>query len=149
MSKARTVNIEQVEALLASIRTKIHSIPTKQKVFKDVTFAQLKVLRFLATRQSASMTDIAQALDVALPTASGLVDNLVQTGYLKRHHQTTDRRLVLVGPTAKVRKLLGALTESRQELLRKIRNSLTPANWTKFVAALQTINAILEPEKEL
>jgi DNA-binding MarR family transcriptional regulator len=83
MTRKRESEIDKLGLLLESIRNKIHSIPTRKMVCRDVTFAQLKVIRFLSYHDNVPMTDIAKALGVTLPTATGLVDNLVNNEYLK------------------------------------------------------------------
>ncbi|MFH1230636.1 MAG: MarR family transcriptional regulator [Planctomycetota bacterium] len=147
MSSKQSISIVEVRTLFANIRRKIHSIPTKQKAYKDVTFAQLKVLRFLSLKDSAPMTDIARALAVTLPTATGLIDHLVENDYLKRRHQSSDRRSVHAELSVKGHKLLNAISKKQIEQFMKIRDSMRPDKWEKFVQALQTIDSLLESEK--
>ncbi|MFH0888446.1 MAG: MarR family transcriptional regulator [Planctomycetota bacterium] len=149
MARKQESQIDKLEILLANIRRKIHSIPTKQIVYKDVTFAQLKVIRFLSHKTNAPMTDIAQALSVALPTATGLVDNLVHNGYLKRYHQASDRRLVHVALSVKGRKLLNAISKRQRERLIKISDSMTSADRKRFIGALKTLDNLLDKSRQL
>lgn len=144
MSRKQTHQIAKLELLLDDIRKKIIFLPTKKMIYKDVTFAQLKVIRFLSNRNNAPMSDIAKALSVTLPTATGLVDNLVHNRYLKRHHERKDRRLVRVELSIKGYKLLKVCSKIQRERFAKIRDSMTSANWKKFIKAVETVDRLLD-----
>lgn len=141
--------IAKLELLLSNIRQKIHAIPTKQIAYKDITFAQMKVIRFLEYYGESTMKGIAEALGVTLPTITGIVDNLVKKGYLKRGFKSSDRRVVCVSLSAKAHKLLQVVSKILREQLVKIRDSLSVTKWKKFVQALKTIDDVLSEKKEL
>jgi DNA-binding MarR family transcriptional regulator len=61
----------------------------------DITMPQMKIMLILYLHGSMRMTDIASGLNVTLPTATSLVDKLVEKNYLVRETQTDDRRVVL------------------------------------------------------
>jgi len=143
MTNPQIRNIGKLELLLDSILKKAHSIPTKKMACKDVTFAQMKVIRFLKQYQQAPMKDIAGALGVTLPTATGLVDTLVHNRYLKRHHETSDRRLVHVELSSKGYRLLDTFSKMQRDWFTRVRDSMTPANWGRFIEALETIDTLL------
>ncbi|HEY7418096.1 MAG TPA: MarR family transcriptional regulator, partial [Ktedonobacteraceae bacterium] len=61
----------------------------------NMTMAQLKVLLTLSMKRSAAISKLAHILNVSHPTASQLVDRLVQAGLVERVEDTTDRRVTL------------------------------------------------------
>ena len=61
----------------------------------DTTIAQLRILLLLHIRNSARMSSIASELDIALPTATGIVDNLVKKELVIRDADPGDRRVVI------------------------------------------------------
>jgi DNA-binding MarR family transcriptional regulator len=61
----------------------------------DLTVAQLRVLLVLQSTGSSRMSDIASVLDVALSTATGIVDKLVKKEMVSREADPQDRRLVI------------------------------------------------------
>jgi DNA-binding MarR family transcriptional regulator len=65
----------------------------------DVTMSQAKCLFVASLHPGISMSALASQLHVGLPAASGLVDRLVEHGYLMRQEDPTDRRQQLVTPT--------------------------------------------------
>lgn len=77
----------------------------------DVTMSQAKVLHLLAVRREESMSGLAAALGVTLPTVSGLVDRLVEHGLMERHGHADDRRHVMVALTERGRRVTDAFYE--------------------------------------
>lgn len=61
----------------------------------NLTVAQLRVLLVLQSTGSSRMSDIASILDVALSTATGIVDKLVKKDLVIREADPQDRRLVI------------------------------------------------------
>jgi MarR family transcriptional regulator, organic hydroperoxide resistance regulator len=62
----------------------------------ELTMSQVKGLRTLAHHNPATITQIADVLKISQPTASQLVDRLVQGGLAQRSEDPTDRRRMLV-----------------------------------------------------
>ena len=61
----------------------------------DLTVAQLRVLLVLQSTGASRMSDIASVLDVALPTATGIVNKMVRKELVIREADPQDRRLVI------------------------------------------------------
>ena len=59
----------------------------------DLTVQQLKVLNLVAAEPGLTSQDLAHRLAVSPPTASGLVDRLVEKDILERRQDPEDRRL--------------------------------------------------------
>ena len=70
-------------------------------VKRGVTQTQFLVLTAVRAYARCTMSALAQALHVSMPTISGIVDRLVRAGYLHRVPQPEDRRQVAVELTAK------------------------------------------------
>lgn len=61
----------------------------------DLTVAQLRILLFLHMRGASRMSAIASELGITLPTATGIVDNLVKKVLVNRKTDEQDRRQVI------------------------------------------------------
>ena len=74
-----------------------HLLPTvpKDLLTLDITMPQMKIMLILYFNGSVRMSDIAANLDVTLPTATSLVERLVEKSYVNRFNQIDDRRVVL------------------------------------------------------
>ena len=71
----------------------------------ELTMSQVKGLRTLAHHTPATITQIGDVLKISQPTASQLVDRLVQGGLAQRTEDPIDRRRMLVRLTKKGQQL--------------------------------------------
>jgi DNA-binding MarR family transcriptional regulator len=78
-----------------------------------LTMAQAKALRTVSGGP-LRMADIAARLEVVPRTVTPMVDGLEEAGLVRRRPDPTDRRSVLVEPTAEGRRLLARLDEARR-----------------------------------
>ena len=80
--------ISEFEALMRYVASS-HAIELLEV---DVTMSQAKVLYMVSASPGMNMSMVATRLQVGLSAASGLVDRLVEHGYLTRHEDADDRR---------------------------------------------------------
>jgi DNA-binding MarR family transcriptional regulator len=66
------------------------------KAFGEFSFAQMRALKFVKTRGQVSITELAELLNVSAPSASTMVERLVERGVLVRKPDPADRRKVIV-----------------------------------------------------
>jgi DNA-binding MarR family transcriptional regulator len=64
--------------------------------FGELSFAQMRALKFVKTKGQVSITELADLLNVSAPSASTMVDRLVEKGVLVREPDPADRRKVIV-----------------------------------------------------
>jgi DNA-binding MarR family transcriptional regulator len=91
----------------------------------DVTMSQAKCLYLAAVHPGIGMSALAQHLHVGLSAVSGLVDRLVEHGYLERREDPSDRRQQQVSVTATGAAALDRIRELNAELLRTLLRGLT------------------------
>jgi DNA-binding MarR family transcriptional regulator len=61
----------------------------------DMTVAQLRILLLLHSEGPSRMSSIAATLGIALPTATGIMDNLMKKKLVVRRTDPEDRRVVI------------------------------------------------------
>ena len=91
----------------------------------DITVAQLRTLLILLTDGASRMSHIASVLDVALSTATGIVDNLVRKELVVRETDPHDRRLVICKLSPGGQKLIGGLWRSGESQMERLLDGLT------------------------
>jgi DNA-binding MarR family transcriptional regulator len=86
----------------------------------DMTVAQLRVLVLLHTEGPGKMSTIASSLNVAVSTATGIIDNLVKKELVVRGTDPEDRRLVICSLSPSGKKIISRLWASGQLQLKKL-----------------------------
>ncbi|MDW3210829.1 MAG: MarR family transcriptional regulator [Reichenbachiella sp.] len=64
---------------------------------KDISKRDFSVLTFVGKNHDVIMRDIAGYLGIPVSTTTGVIDKLVEKGYLKRYHSKEDRRTIKIG----------------------------------------------------
>lgn len=114
----------------------------------DLTMAQLKGLFCLATAGEATVSHLARRLHVSSPTASHLVERLVQAGLAQRVEDPEDRRRTLVYLTEQGESLYAQLREwSHVEQLRGWLEQLSPAELDALATGLRALARASEADR--
>src|SRR5947208_3576218 len=106
----------------------------------ELTAAQLKVLFTLAFEGKATIGTIAHILHISPPTASHLVDRLVQAGLVERVEHAIDRRSTLARLTEQGETMVRRLRQGR---LDRLRSWLTQLGVQDIAALEQGLHALL------
>jgi DNA-binding MarR family transcriptional regulator len=85
----------------------------------------LNVLTVLEADGPSSMSRLAEALDVSVASATGIVDRMETRGLVLRKHDIGDRRVVLVEKTDAGTDVFKAMAEHRRAMLARILARLT------------------------
>ncbi len=85
----------------------------------------LNVLTLLEAHGSLSMSHLAEALDISVASATGVVDRMEKRGLVERRRDADDRRVVLVYPAADGRRVVGEIDSRRRTGLTKLLEHLT------------------------
>jgi DNA-binding MarR family transcriptional regulator len=81
----------------------------------ELTMGQLKAMMALVVHGPQSLGALARALGIGEPSASLLVDRLVDHGMVTREPDTVDRRRILLRPTAEAEAQFDRLRHMRSE----------------------------------
>ncbi len=102
---------------------------------------QLNVVAVLETDGPLSMSRLADALDVSVASATGIVSRMERRGLVERRHATADRRLVVVHLTERGAGLFRDLETHRRERLAQLLHELTPDELTGLLRGLRALRA--------
>jgi DNA-binding MarR family transcriptional regulator len=110
----------------------------------DITQTQIFTIMALVEKSPCPLHELSEKLQISAPTVTGIVDRLEKSGYVRRIHDISDRRVVNVDLTAKgkalakktkttIKKkwevLLAKLSQKDQEnyvrILRKVQRSMS------------------------
>lgn len=82
----------------------------------DLKFSKSEIftLFFVYKRNEVTMTELVEYINSPMSTATGIVDRLVKSGYVKRDRSETDRRIVIL-----------KLTEEGQNFVKNLKNIIS------------------------
>jgi DNA-binding MarR family transcriptional regulator len=107
----------------------------------DLTMAQLKTLFTLEYGGPVTIGQTGEKLGISLPTASHLVDRLVQGGYVERTEDPADRRRTLASATASGSELVDRLRHGGHDVLQGWLEALDDATLSSLVTGLNGLMA--------
>jgi DNA-binding MarR family transcriptional regulator len=96
---ARAQLLDAIMAEIATVMRHVADQHVSEFIAVDVTMSQAKLLYLVTCQPGIVMSALAAQLGVGLSTVSGLVDRLVEHGYLERREDPADRRQQLVTVT--------------------------------------------------
>ena len=106
----------------------------------SLSIVQLHVLTILETAGPVSMGKLADALDVSVASATGIVDRMEQRSLVERRHDETDRRIVLVHPTDAGLAVFNDLAEMRRAGLVDILDRLSNRELMALLIGLRAMS---------
>ena len=107
----------------------------------DVTMPQMKVMLLLYVRGPIRMTNLANDLKVTLPTATSLIEKLVEKNYVLRDTQSDDRRVVLCKLSASGQKVIAGIWTSARKRSEQMLLSL---EYSKLEMFRDVLNAMMQ-----
>jgi DNA-binding MarR family transcriptional regulator len=125
MSRNKMALVQQILKLSEGIYRAIPVTIPVEWLTSDLTVAQLRVLLVLHAQGHIRMSSIAAMLQIALPTATGIVDNLVKKGLVVREADSQDRRLVICKLSDEGQNLINRLWLSGQFQMEMLFDGLT------------------------
>lgn len=113
----------------------------------DLSMGQLRTLVALATLQAVNISTLAETLEVSKPTASTLVDQLVQRGLVERTEDAEDRRRTLVALSQAGSNMMAQLRqEGPPERMAQWLEAMNPDDLAALTRGTQALAAIVERE---
>lgn len=110
----------------------------------SLTMLQLHVLLMMKKGQDIKVKDIADKLMIAMPTATNLLDKLVEQELVIRKIDTNDRRNVLLSSTEKGKDFLIKGVKIRNEMMYKLLDNLSNEEKNNFFNILNKLKSTYE-----
>jgi len=108
----------------------------------SLSLVHLHVLTVLETDGPLSMTRLADALDVSVASATGIVDRMETRGLVERLRAPEDRRVVLVGATDAGRAVFSNLGLARRAVLAPLLERMTMEELTAALTGLGAMRRV-------
>ncbi len=114
----------------------------------DLSLPQFRALSFINRRGSASLTDVAEHLGLALPSTSKLIDGLVERKLVTREFDRTDRRRVILELSPRGHSLLQVAIRATQTHLSEMLARLSSNEMATVTQAMQLLRLLFASERE-
>ena len=114
----------------------------------ELTFAQARALFMLAARKELTVSQLAKLLDVGKPTASVLVQQLVERELVTRTEHATDRRNTIVRLSPKGEEIGAGRKREREKQWQRWLGQLSDEELTALAHGLSAIVTVVKKELE-
>jgi DNA-binding MarR family transcriptional regulator len=112
----------------------------------DLSMPQLQAVMLVRKIGTVSVSELASRLGVSAPSASNMVDRLVEKGLLLRKPSATDRRRVDVHVAPRALQNLAELEDAVISYFVSLVERLGPETSGKWCEVLSSVDAVLEAE---
>jgi DNA-binding MarR family transcriptional regulator len=110
----------------------------------DLTYNQYKALLSLSDMGPCTLNALSRELEVAMSSASQMVDRLVAMGLVWRSTSDGDRRSVVLTTSSRGEELLETVKEEILHRYQELFRQLGPAEQANLAGAIHTLVRILE-----
>ncbi len=147
--------VADIIALVGEALSEIKCIGSERMARTGLSMTHWHVLLLLARHGEMSMSRLAEAQQISLSNATGLVDRLVERGLVERFGDPDDRRVVLVRVSAEGRELLQKVDLLREDFIRRVVSQLDATRLKRLHAALRDVRDAIgivmsqDPDPEL
>ena len=113
--------------------------------FKDTTLTKLDLLALevLGKREHFIMRELTERLSIALSSSTGIIDRLVEKGYVSRSRIDQDRRIVQVRLTEKGANLLADKNRRAKLMVEKMLSCLNEQEQNELILLLEKMAGTL------
>jgi DNA-binding MarR family transcriptional regulator len=134
--------VDQVHAMIGSLRC----AGTGRMVKAGISMTHLHILWVLEHHGDLTMSRLADLLDVSVSNATGLIDRMEERGLVERVRVPSDRRVVLVRPSADGNRIRDEIETLKQDRMRSILARLDSAQQARVLAALEDLRGAVAAE---
>lgn len=135
--------IEKIAVLYPRIMRVMGRLRTTLHEGMDLTYNQFKMLLTINDRGSCPLTALASELQIAMSSASEMVEKLVNLGLVRRTTDAESRRRVVIQTTAEGEALIGELQLGIVENYRVLLGRLDDSDQDRLIKALETLVELL------
>jgi DNA-binding MarR family transcriptional regulator len=143
MSEQSETNIYETSKLFFTLLYNVQRTTKADWQSLDLTMAQLKVFLTLNFEGEVPISKLAQTLGISHPTASHLVERLVQAGLVERVEHAADRRYTLARLSSQGTRMVQRLRQGRENRLQHWLVELDEQDLAALRQGLEALNRVV------
>lgn len=140
----QTNGIERIIGLYPVIMRVMGRIRTLVHEGMDLTYNQYKMLLTIYDKGSCPLNLLAADLQIAMSSASEMVDRLCNLGLVQRFVDSGNRRKVIISTTEKGDELIRTLRQGIQNNYRRLLAALPEDDQVRLADAFETLAEVME-----
>lgn len=119
-----------------------------KRLAKDtgLTTPQLLTMQAVSDASALTVGEVARAINLTMATTTSIVSGLERKGLLEKRRDLTDKRRVIVTPTAAGTRLIQEAPKTLQDLLARRFGGLEPWEQSFVLAALQRVATLMDAD---
>lgn len=141
-----TTELERcAQAIMESVPPVMHFIRAEMRRGGSAALSvpQFRSLSYLRRHPGASLSDLAEHLGITAPSASTMVERLVQSGYVDRVPDPAERRRALITLTPAGAELYQSAREATRERVVELLAGLTPEQVEGLSGAMTLLQSLI------
>jgi DNA-binding MarR family transcriptional regulator len=107
--------------------------------FGEMTILQIKACMIIAKYDQIRMSDFAKIMLLKTSGATQLIDKMIESNFVKREIDPTDRRIVLISLEKEMKKQISRMKKIESEILKESFNNLNPAEFQMLTKLIQKL----------
>ena len=143
MSEQNETNINETSKLFFALLYNVQRTTKTDWQSLDLTMAQLKVFLTLNFEGEMPISKLAETLGISHPTASHLVERLVQAGLVERVEYAADRRYTLARLSSQGNMMVQRLRQGRENHLQHWLVQLNEPDLAALRRGLEALNRVV------
>ena len=140
--------VSEILAQLAPFAAMQRKAVAKAGCFRAISSTQLHVLFVLVSEGAMPMGRLADSLGVSLPNVTGIVDRMVERGFVERGRDADDRRVVTVSATDTGRSEVEHIDLIRRRTIARVLERLNPDQQRRALRTFTELRAAAEAVTE-
>lgn len=127
----------ELQEVFLGIRDKITKQLAQRAKMSGISLTHIEAIKHIGKVGEITMKDLAEKLNITPPSASALVDTLIEKELIERHTKTDDRRVVCITLRPKTHKMLTCMHNEVDTILREIFSSLNNEDRNDLIRILR------------
>jgi DNA-binding MarR family transcriptional regulator len=115
--------------------------------YEDVTMTEVHTIEAIGRETSKTMGKVAERLDITVGTLTTAINRLVKKGYVERHRDEGDRRIVLIQLTEKGRVVFDAHESFHEEMIENLLKDVNLTDDCELIRAMANLREFFKAKR--
>ena len=129
-------NTQNIDDVLIAFRQTMTSLLLNEAKIRGFSLNHMEIIKFIAHKEDVTMKDIATWLNITPPSASALVDTLVNKKLVTRVQSKKDRRTIHIILNKETHKFINSIHKNKLTVFKKMLSKLSKEDQVDLIRIL-------------